>query len=396
MRAGALALLTALAPMGLGCGGSSAGGSFEDPDDGGIEHDGATTADAGEPPNGQDPSDGGSTGPDPSDGGSTGPDPSTPDAGHDPELLGPPYPIILAHGFFGFDNLLGVVDYWWNIPATFEQAGEQLVFVTTVDPFNDSAIRGDQLIAQIEHILAETGHAKVNMIGHSQGGLDARVVAHERPDLVASITTLATPHQGSQVADLVEALAGDDLVELVNVLLQLIGPALWDMIDDGSDISAGLHLFSQAGIAEFNATYTDSPGVRYYSVTGVAGPNWAHAAPGTGPCATANPPAFIEKWYPERDPIDPLLALTEWYISDYGLNRNEYRNDGLVRASSGQWGRFLGCIPADHLDQVGQVLGVHTRCDWFWDSWRWVYRCSDFDYLEFFLDLVAFLRDEGF
>lgn len=378
----------AVALAGVGCGGSAAGGDFDDVEDAGLVGDASLTDDAGGDP-GDDAEDAGTANPNPR------PDPD-PDPDPDPELLGPPYPIVLAHGFFGFDELFGLVDYWWEIPETLEAAGETQVFVTAVDPFNGSDVRGAQLIDQIEGILASTGHAKVNIIGHSQGGLDARVVAHERPDLVASATTVATPHQGSEVADLVDALSGDLLEDLLNALLQLLGPALWEMIDGDSDISAGLHLFSQAGIAEFNATYTDSPGVRYYSVTGVAGPNWQHASVGTGPCDTPNPPAFMTKWYGDRDPIDPLMELTEWYLSDYGLERQEYRNDGLVRATSGQWGRFLGCIPADHLDQVGQVLGVHTRCDWFWDSWRWVWRCNDFDYLEFYLDLVAFLRAEGF
>jgi triacylglycerol lipase len=390
-RAGALrpllGVLGVLALAGAGCGGSAGGGGAGDPDDAGLHGDAAAAVDAALPG---------------SDGALPGSDGAvvTTDAGDGtdpgPDLLGPPYPIVLAHGFFGFDELFGVVDYWWQIPETLAAAGETQVFVTTVDPFNSSTVRGDQLIAQIENILASTGHAKVNIIGHSQGGLDARVVAHERPDLVASATTIATPHQGSEVADLVEALSGDLLVDLLNALLQLIGPALWDMIDDGSDISAGLYLFSQAGIAEFNETYTDSPGVRYYSVTGTSGPEYGTTSPSTGPCSTVNPPAFITKWFDDRDAIDPLLSLTEWYLSDYGLNRNEYRNDGLVRASSGQWGRFLGCIPADHLDEVGQLFGAHPGCYWHWNGWYWERRCNDFDYLEFYLDLVDFVRAEGF
>ena len=32
-------------------------------------------------------------------------------------------------------------------------------------------------------------------------------------------------------------------------------------------------------------------------------------------------------------------------------------NDGLVTVTSATWGTFLGCIPADHLDEVGQLLG---------------------------------------
>ena len=41
----------------------------------------------------------------------------------------------------------------------------------------------------------------VNLIGHSMGGLDCRyLLSHIRPDdyKVLSLTTLATPHRGSQ------------------------------------------------------------------------------------------------------------------------------------------------------------------------------------------------------
>lgn len=30
-------------------------------------------------------------------------------------------------------------------------------------------------------------------------------------------------------------------------------------------------------------------------------------------------------------------------------------NDGMVTVASAKWGRFQGCIPADHLGEVGQV-----------------------------------------
>jgi triacylglycerol esterase/lipase EstA (alpha/beta hydrolase family) len=52
-------------------------------------------------------------------------------------------------------------------------------------------------------------------------------------------------------------------------------------------------------------------------------------------------------------------------------------NDGVVPTASCVWGRFLGCLPADHFDQVGQVLGV-----------------SDFDYERFYLEHLAWLEGE--
>src|SRR2546429_2157498 len=114
------------------------------------------------------------------------------------------YPIVLAHGAAGFDSLLGVVDYWNGIPESLALDGAW-VFVTEVSSFNTSEVRGEQLITQLEQIRAITGKPKVNLIGHSQGGFDVRYVAAVRPDLVASVTTIGTPHRGAQIADYLDA-----------------------------------------------------------------------------------------------------------------------------------------------------------------------------------------------
>ncbi|MEO7329168.1 MAG: alpha/beta fold hydrolase, partial [Minicystis sp.] len=122
--------------------------------------------------------------------------------GHGGTPKGPPYPVVLAHGFFGFNDFAGAgfLTYFYKVKEHLAKNGEN-VLTPAVDPFNDSDFRGDQLIPLIEAFLAETGAAKVNLIGHSQGGLDARVVAHKRPVLVASVITIATPHHGTPIAD---------------------------------------------------------------------------------------------------------------------------------------------------------------------------------------------------
>lgn len=48
----------------------------------------------------------------------------------------------------------------------------------------------------MEEVLALTGAEKVNLIGHSQGGMTVRYVAGVAPQLVASVTTMGTLAQG--------------------------------------------------------------------------------------------------------------------------------------------------------------------------------------------------------
>ena len=104
------------------------------------------------------------------------------------------YPIVLSHGLFGFKSV-GPVDYWHAIVPALEKDGAK-VFATSQSPVNSNEVRGEQLLAQVEEVLALTGAEKVNLIGHSQGGMTVRYVAGVAPQLVASVTTMGTPHKG--------------------------------------------------------------------------------------------------------------------------------------------------------------------------------------------------------
>jgi triacylglycerol lipase len=252
------------------------------------------------------------------------------------------YPIVLAHGFLGFDSLLGVVDYWFQIKAALESGGAQ-VFVSAVSQVNSPQVRGQQLIAQIEQIVASTGKAKVNLIGHSQGALDARYVAAVRPDLVASVTSVAGPHQGSGVADvLVAAFVNGSFSQDI---VAYFGNALGDVLallsgsSNPNDAVAALQFLTSSGAAAFNAAYPqglptvqcgEGPalvnGVRYYS--------WS----GTGVVTSIG------------DPLDQYLALTSVLIPE--------PNDGLVGRCSSHLGKVLrDDYFLNHLDQVNHVFG---------------------------------------
>lgn len=54
-------------------------------------------------------------------------------------------------------------------------------------------------------MLAATGITKVNFIGYSQGGLTSRYAVAVMPSLVASVTTISTPHKGLEPTDFVES-----------------------------------------------------------------------------------------------------------------------------------------------------------------------------------------------
>src|SRR4051794_3950070 len=112
------------------------------------------------------------------------------------------YPFVLAHGLDGFKNI-GPFNYFNGVADALSKDGHQ-VFVPQVAAYNSSEVRGAQLQAFVEDVLSQTGADKVNLICHSQGGLDCRYVASKMAAHVASVTTIATPHRGTPIADIVE------------------------------------------------------------------------------------------------------------------------------------------------------------------------------------------------
>src|SRR6185369_7566997 len=162
------------------------------------------------------------------------------------------YPIVLEHGLAGFDELFGVYSYWFGIVDELEDGGAT-VFTTTVSQLNSTEQRGEQLIDQIETITAITGKPKVNLIGHSHGGLDVRYVAAVRPDLVASVSSVATPHKGAALADYLRAhvsggsFTEDVLAFFANSLGTVIG--LLTGHTQPQDAIAGLDALTSAGTA---------------------------------------------------------------------------------------------------------------------------------------------------
>lgn len=296
----------------------------------------------------------------------------------DDPKAGPPYPIVLCHGFFGFDNLAGIpgLPYFYHVKERLADDGETSVYTPAVDPFNSSDFRSDQLITHIDQILKETGKKKVILIGHSQGGLDARAVAVKAPDKVAAVMTVATPHNGSAVADIALGLTENkDAAAIIDKLVQLLGGPLYDQVGNETSIAKALYLFSQPGIAEFNAANPDQPGVFYASITGRSS-----LSLGGQDCAADVILPWVFQWNDTKDPIDPLFSLAGLILS----GNDGFPNDGLVRAKDARRGQFWGCVPADHMDEVGQLVGDGPGLG------------NAYDHKEMYSQIVKELRSRGY
>jgi triacylglycerol lipase len=258
------------------------------------------------------------------------------------------YPIVLAHGLLGFDSILGVYDYWYGMPSDLRSGGAK-VHVASYSASNYSEVRGEQLIHDLDHLRALYGYTKFNLIGHSHGGPTIRYVAAVRPDLVASVTSIGSPHTGSKVADGLSTAfpagsAGRALVAgFVNALSTFI--AVMSGNNDPQDALGALKSLSSSGAASFNAHFPQglpssncgsgaatANGIRYYSWGGTS--VLTHVL----------------------DASDPLLGASSLFFGSEA-------NDGLV----GRCSSHLGVVLRDdygwnHLDEVNQVFGLTS---WF-------------------------------
>ncbi len=175
-------------------------------------------------------------------------------------------------------------------------------------------IRARSLKENVEEVLEKTGAAKVHLIGHSMGGLDARHMLYDFRhegivDRVASITTIGTPHWGSSFAD----WGLEHLATAERLLTKL-----------GFDVAAFRDLRT-GPCAQFNdrtEQFEAGCGVLFQAFAGTK-PIWAMPA-------SLKFPAHV-------------------------VQRREGENDGLVSLRSARWcdTHFRRRIDADHLNLTG-------------------------------------------
>ncbi|MDR6960962.1 triacylglycerol lipase [Pseudomonas brassicacearum] len=265
------------------------------------------------------------------------------------------YPLVLVPGMLGFIRLV-LYPYWYGIVSALRRGGAVVVAVK-VSPLHSSEVRGEQLLARIEEILRQSGAQKVNLIGHSQGSLTARYAAAMRPDLVASVTSVAGTNHGSELADYLQTHYPADSARgrLLSALLRLIN-ALMSLLETGYrgprlpvDIRASHASLTTEGVALFNQRYPQGlpetwggqgpevvNGVRYYSWSGTLQPGKTDRG---------------GNLFDGTNRSCRLFART--FVREAG------QCDGMVGRYSSHLGTVIGDdYPLDHFDIVNQALGL--------------------------------------
>lgn len=248
------------------------------------------------------------------------------------------HPIVLVHGLSGFDELFGVVDYFNGVPGALAEDGAD-VFVPQVSAANSTEVRGEQLLAQVQEIVATTDAEKVNLIGHSHGGPTVRYVAGVAPELVASASSVSGVNWGTPVAD---AAASGELDGLGDIVFSIVDGASGGGLPQ--DTGAAIESLSTAGSTAFNQDFPAGVPSQYCGNDGAREVNGVRYYSWGGDVVKTN----------LADVSDPVLAATGTLIDE--------SNDGLVPACSMKLGEVISVgYELNHLDTVDHLFGLTSR-----------------------------------
>ena len=260
--------------------------------------------------------------------------------------------IVLAHGFDA-----STTNPWsfYKVEDALKADGH-VVHSAEVSPYKSVPARAEQLARHIglaqAKCRAKAGcdASKVHILAHSMGGLDSRYLISKLGygDRVASLTTISTPHRGSRIADVLLKIVSDDHNKCVSAAASVWARTFTDDdLAEGSDLRGALLSISEKHTAEvFNPAVKDDARVTYLSWAGVSNVGGIPNAKDYVACE-----GNIQTRLGIRDGMDATLVAAAGFVA----HGTELRpNDGMVTVESAKWGKFMGCVPADHLDEVGQ------------------------------------------
>ncbi len=237
-----------------------------------------------------------------------------------PDLIRLNYPVLMCHGYGGFSMLVS--------PSPLHNSCMRLrsygieAFAPNIVPYATIEIRAQQWAAVIDELKKKYKYDKLNVVAHSMGGLDMRYAISKLgvADSVASLTTIAAPHRGTSLAELVltapDTIKGK-LAELVDWFGESIFPS------QKSDAVAAVEQLTREYVEkEFNPNVPDVEGIPYFSYSAAVGKGTKH-------------------------PLNPIYILQNQLIY-----QQEGENDSFVTVESAKWGKHIKKLDVSHLEQI--------------------------------------------
>ena len=147
----------------------------------------------------------------------------------------PSSPVLLVHGL-GEDASI-----WKKWEELLTNDGVQyytITFQESDDKCGTALAHAVELGKRVNEILSSNPAGQVNIVGHSKGGIDARVYLANGTQSVANLIMIGTPNNGTPMAE----------------RTSLCAPAVWDMLPEANATKVG-----------------SNPNTRYYTIAG----DWA-------------------------------------------------------------------------------------------------------------------------
>ncbi|MFV5508555.1 esterase/lipase family protein [Acinetobacter sp. 197] len=253
------------------------------------------------------------------------------------------YPMVFVHGFgLGF-NRIGTesigLDYWYQIPQDLSRHGAR-VFSAELS----AVASNEQLLMQIDEVLALTGHKKVNLIGHSQGGPTIQYIEGVAPHKAASLTAIAGAMQGTPV--FVNASQTPLLEPFIHAIGTILGHSMNLVTGNQYPVSTieALQAMNPEAIQAFNRKYGS-----------VAIPQNCQSQ---GSKLTPNG-IYHYSWMGNRQATNSLDAIESTVVTLGSSFLKGEANDGALPLCSGRYGQSIRQDYAhNHFDEVNQFFGI--------------------------------------
>lgn len=323
---------------------------------------------------------------------------------------------FLIPGFMGFGRI-GNLAYFSDDPnlgldRIFSSRGIQIYRLgstpTAAIGFRARAI-GEEILSY-KKVLE--GSSRIHLIGHSTGGLDACELVSGMPEYcrplqgkVVSITTIATPHYGTPLADFFDWIGAQRLIEFIGVagsfvpwtapglltdfpIIREVRDCIFSVVKGVSGLTnaileAFVSLAAEVWLGRSNELcqyfqrmaanqgalnqlkqgrkpYRIPEGIRCFS-------HLAGATPADDQMPLAR--AIYKLLYQITGRVNgncypPVLQSAMVRGSECGLRPDIAQqlslNDGVVPTRSMVWGQCLGCFPGDHMDIIGHPFLLET------------------------------------
>ncbi len=258
-----------------------------------------------------------------------------------PEIIQTKYPVFLCHGFGAIGSLVKPSPL--HDPCMLMREHGVIAIAPNVVPYASIETRAKNWVRLIEQVCKDHGFEKVNVVAHSMGGLDMRhALTHLGiADKVASLTTVATPHHGTFLADLI-LKTPDNITEKLSEVVDWFGDNVYPK--EKSSVLSSVEQLTRNYIQKvFNPATPDLDDFPYFSYSAAVGKGTDYS-------------------------INPVFLFQNTQI--FG---KEDTNDSFVSVKSAHWGEHIGTVPLSHMNQINVQVSKENKPRYY-NFWTGVVR----------------------